>query len=86
MFEQNSSKPAIVLNRRQTVIVPLKTTTIFNEIANKDVNVKTFAAEDCRESLEPVLGKVEDNFFVRQDKERKLQQQKQQQLRQESGG
>ena len=65
MFEQNSSKPAIVLNRTQTVIVPLKTTTIFNEIANKDVNVKTFAAEDCRESLEPVLGKVEDNFFVR---------------------
>ena len=85
MFEQNSSKSATV-NSRQTVIVPLKTTTIFNEIANKDVNVKTFAAEDCRESLEPVLGKVEDNFFVRQDKERKLQQQKQQQLRQESGG
>ena len=66
--------------------MPLKTTTIFNEIANRDVNVKSFAAEDYRESLEPVLGKVEDNFFVRQDKERKLQQQKQQQLRFENGG
>ena len=35
MFEQNAAKPTIVQNRRQTVIVPLKTTTYFNEVSNK---------------------------------------------------
>ena len=79
-MEQNSSKPAIVPNKMQTGMVPLKKTTICNEIPNKNVNVKTFVVED-----EPVLGKVEDNFFVMQDKQ-KLQQQKQQQLKKESGG
>jgi hypothetical protein len=47
MFEQNTAKPAVVLNRGQTVIVPLKTTTYFNEVLNKaDSKVMSFAGED----------------------------------------